>query len=174
MSTPTFAAVILALAPALAFAVDPHNLTNTPLPQNADAYQSAPSSSRHVSLSELNASFAKTKSCYELESALRADHAAKRAAYTTEFKGKVPLAFTDVLTSKAERIDRQHKICYRQYAELGGLFAAIQQGMRGEDASKPEFKKKRLQIHLLKEQFHRMQPTTKQYNRTAPKQPETN
>lgn len=117
---------------------------------------------------ELTSALDKTEQCLALEASLKSDHAKKKAQLTAEYNGKIPVAFTDLLWQKSERVAKQHKTCFRQYEALGGQITAMDTAFGTIEPKSLNVKRQRTIVDQEKQKYLLMMPTAKPYNR-APK-----
>lgn len=169
-------AALLLLAPVAAFAADP--MTPTPLPSGAASASSASSSpavpavtpgNLNSEINALKAVFQNTSQCFDDENALKSDLNRKKASLNAEFKGKIPVAFNDLLWQKTSRLNKQHAACVAQYDELGRRFTAIHQTFRTIEPKNQNVKRQKDEVDALKARFLQMQPTAKAYNKAPAK-----
>jgi len=111
---------------------------------------------------------ARTQQCFDLVSSLRADLAKKRSQLTSEFGGKIPASFNDLLWKKSDRIVKQHKTCSLQYEALGRQFADLDATFGSVEPKSLNIKKQRAALDEEKRLYLLMLPTAKPYNK-APK-----
>ncbi len=168
-------AALLLLAPIAAFAADP--MTPTPLPAGGSSTPSAASPSvpavtagnLNSEINALKAVFENTRQCFDDENALKSDLNKKKAALNAEFKGKIPVAFNDLLWQKTSRLNKQHTSCVAQYDELGRRFTGIHQTFRTIEPKNQNVKRQKDEVDALKARFLQMQPTAKAYNKAPAK-----
>lgn len=164
-------AAFLLLAPIAAFAADP--MTPTPLPMgNSSSDPSLPVATPgnlNSEISALRAAFEDTRRCFEDENALKSDLDKKKASLSAEFKGKIPVAFNDLLWQKTSRLNKRHAACVARYDELGQRFTNIHQTFRNIEPKNQDVKRQRDETNALKARFLQMQRTAKAYNKAPAK-----
>lgn len=164
-------AAFLFLAPVAAFAADP--MTPTPLPMgNSSSDPSLPAATPGNLNSEINAlkaAFENTRRCFDAENELKSDLDKKKASLSAEFKGKIPVAFNDLLWQKTARLNKQHAACVAQYDDLGQRFTNIHQTFRNIEPKNQDVKRQRDETNALKARFFKMRPTAKSYKAPAKK-----
>lgn len=123
---------------------------------------------------ELTPALSKAEQCFALESSLKSDHAKKKAQLTAEYSGKIPVAFTDLLFQKRERVAKQHKVCFQQYEALGGQFEAMDTAFRNIEPKSLNVKRQRATVDQAKQTYLQMAPTAKAYNKARKTKAEAN
>lgn len=160
MKIPTFLAAVFILLPSPGFAGDPVIAAASPIENKARQVL-------NQEIAGMMESYAKTEQCFALEASLQADLAKKKAALAAEFKGKIPVAFDDLLWQKGERIGKQHKACFQQYEALGRLFEALENSFRTIEPKSLNVKKQKETVDAQNEKFLLMVPTAKPHNKSA-------
>lgn len=110
-------------------------------------------------LADVTQAFELTQQCYETEASLRADYEKKKTQLEAEHRGAVPVAFTDLLWAKTQRIRRHHQSCFDGYQNLGKAFDGVQLLFRTQEPPSPNFKQQRARFDALKARYLRMVPT---------------
>jgi hypothetical protein len=167
-------AVVLLFASVPGFAAD--TLTPTPITASPSASPSATSSdsangtsakSLAQEIALVKADFETTRQCLDEENALKADLAKKKAALNAEYKGKIPVAFNDLLWQKTLRLNKQHASCFALYDALGKRFEALHMSFRTIEPKNQNVKRQKDEVDALKIRFLQMAPTAKAYNKPA-------
>jgi len=164
-------AAFLFLAPVAAFAADPMTPTSLPMGSSSSdpSLPVATPGNLNSEINALKAAFENTRQCFDDENALKSDLNKKKAALNAEFKGKIPVAFNDLLWQKTSRINKRHTVCVAQYDELGLRFTSIHQTFRNIEPKNQNVKRQKDEVDGLKARFLQMQPTAKAYNKAPAK-----
>lgn len=107
--------------------------------------------------------------CFALESSLKADLARKTAQLNAEFNGKLPVAMTDLLWGKSQRIAKQHKACFLQYEEAGRHLTELDGAFATIEPKSLNVKRQRAAADQEKRKYLQMMPTAKAYSKTPAK-----
>lgn len=186
MKTMSLLAVVLFAAPALCRATDVNPTTLTPTPTPTGTTSSSPTSAPaaapaarapgsgsgpipalNAAIDQMMAAFGRTEECFKAVSALRADHARKKASLTAEFKGKLPVVFDELLWRKASRINQRQEACVHQYDDLGRMFDSLATSFRTIEPKNTNIKKQTDFVTAQRTKYLAMRPTDKPYNKPA-------
>lgn len=122
-------------------------------------------------IGETMAALAEAEQCVETENSLKGDLAKKKAQLNAEFKGKIPVAFNDLLWAKTQRINKQHAACALQYESVGKLFAALDTAFGTIEPKSLNVSKQRATADAGRQRYLRLLPTARPYNKPAPAKP---
>lgn len=156
MKTKCLLAVVLLLPPLFGHAAD----ASAPAPA-ARAPGTNSLAALNSGVEQMMSAYAKTTDCLRVEAALRADLEAKRAALSAEFKGKIPIAFDELLWQKTARINRTHQNCVQQYDALGHQLEALELSIQIFEPKSTNIKRQTDLVAAQKAKFLALRPTPK-------------
>lgn len=162
-------AAVLLFASAPGFAADPMPPMPIAAPPSSDSAGGTSAKRLNQEIAQVKADFEITRQCLDEENDLKADLAKKKAALNAEYKGKIPVAFNDLLWQKTLRINKQHAACFALYDALGKRFEALHLSFRNIEPKNQNVKRQKDEADALKARFLQMVPTAKPYNKPAAK-----
>lgn len=170
----------MALAPlGFAHAAD-STFTNTPLPNSSSPAPAAPVKNAPVAaashdpepvgnftaidalINDASREVTMLQQCRKETERLKADHAAKQRELKTEFDGKIPPAFNNLLMAKSRRAAKQQAFCLQESPRVDQIYTQAHELLRSfEPKSLPGIAVRGKKLNAVKARYNQMFPSGK-------------